>query len=231
MGRADTTQENTLSHTGQTFGSENVTLSQNQSDGKASVVEFTTPREYEKTEYVGKRHATRFVPRCMETVDSAAADGVLSLDARIQPVAGEPDIEDQDYPAVVAYNTTQGKEAEITDLDYAQNTVTLADSDYAENDTVKLYPIITEGAVQYEGINQFDQLEGPAFKWQTPVYRFHDMEQDKRGTEVNLDGSVTFSRHETLRFTLESPRTLVWEDADYPGSYVSTFQQKVDITL
>lgn len=227
---AEQTQENTLSHTAQTLGDEAVELYQNKDARQTAVISFTNPREFEQIDYVGRSHATRFVPRCRETM-SAPADGVASLDARIQPVAGEPHIEDQDYPAVVAYNVTQGAEIGIEKLDYAQNEVHLNTNDIADTDDIKLFPIITEGEIQYQGVNQFDQLEGPAAKWQTPVYRFHDMEQDKRGTEVNLDGSVTFSRHETLEFTLESPRTLVWEDADYPGSYVSTFQQKVDITL
>ena len=233
MAGADRTQENTLSHTASTFGADAVDLIENQTNpqDKSPVISFTGPKEYERTEYVGRRHPTKFVPRTVEEFEAAGNE--FDLEGRIQPVAGERRLSDQDYPAVEVMNVTQDMEIDLDDIEvsYSTGTVTIPDDQVADGDTVKVYPIVTEGTAQFVGINQFDQQEGPTDKWETPLYRWHDMEQGKRGTEVNLQGRIKFGRNESMELHVDSPRTIVWEEADYPGAYVSSFEQKVEITL
>lgn len=230
MAGADQTQENTLSHTSGAFPSDKVELLQNQvqPQNKSPVIAFIGPDEFEDTEYVARRHHTNFVPR---TVEEHTADntGSIDLSARIQPVAGERELDRQDYPAVVLVNVDQGSEVEITDVDYAAGTISF--SAQPNDETLKAFPIITEGTAQFQGVNQFDQVEGPADRWETPLYRWHDMKQDKRGTRVNLQGRISFSRSERLEFVVDSPHEVVWEDPDYPEAFVSKFEQKVEITL
>lgn len=231
---ADKVQEYTLTQAGGVLGADFVDTQQNQTSPQrpTSVISFEVPREYEKISYVGRRDATRFVPRTMETISGTTGDDtVVSLTADIQPVAGETALEDQDYPAVVAYNVDQAAQVDIADIDYAANEVTLA-TDPADTETVKLYPIITEGNVQYQGRNQFEQVEGPVYNWPTPIYRFHDFKQLQQGREINLHGSVDWTRYEKVEFLVDSPRQVVWQDSDYPlGEWVSTFEQDVEITI
>lgn len=233
MGRADRTQQNSISHTGNTFGEDKVELMNNQTDpvDKSPVISFEGPQQYEQTEYVGRRHPTNFVPRTVEEHE-ADGSGEVTLDARIQPVAGEEDVDEQDYPAVQIVNTAgeESEELEIEDVDYAAGTVHLAE-EQTDGDALKAYPIITTGTAQYQGVNQFGQIEGPADKWETPLFRWHDMDQEKRGTRVKLQGRVEWGRHEQLELHVESEEEVVWEDEDYPGAYVSSFEQQVEITL
>lgn len=228
---ADRIQENTLSHTASTFGEEYVDLLTNQSEPveRSPVISFEGPPEYENTRYVGRQHNTFFVPR---TVEEHTADnsGSLTVNSAIQPIAGETDLERQDYPVAVLVNVTDGGTVvDITDVDYATNTLHFAAQD--NGDTLKAYPIITEGVCQYQGVNQFGQIEGTLDKWSVPLYRFHDMEQDKRGTRVNLQGAIDFSRSERFELLVESPHTVVWEDEHYPDAFVSRYEQKVEISL
>jgi len=230
-------QEYTISHTGSVLdpdGDGLVERFQNQvsPQRETPILEFECPRKFEEIRYVGRRDPTRFIPRTVESITGSAGDDtVVSLTADIQPPHGETDPNDQDYPPVVAYNVDQGAEVAIDSVDYAANTVTLA-SDPADTETVKLWPIITEGSIQFEGVNQFNQVEGPVYNWETPVRKWHDFEQNKRGTEINLHGRIFWSRYERLRVTMDSPRQIVWEDSDYPrGAYVSTFEQDVEIQL
>lgn len=227
-------QRYTISHTANVLGEEYVERSQNQVDPQreTAVLSLEGPRKFERLEYVGRRDATRFVPRTMETVTGTADDDtVVSLDANLQPVAGEEDIDDQEYPAVVAVNASTGDQLEIADIDYSANEVTLG-SDPADGEEVKLYPILNEGTVQLRALNQFNQVIGHVYPWSTPVYRWHDYKQLKRGTEVNLQGRVSWGRYERVEVMLDSPRQIVWQDEDYPeGEYVSTFEQDLTIQL
>jgi hypothetical protein len=156
---------------------------------------------------------------------------VVTLTADIQPIHGEEAIEDQDYPVVIAYNVDQATEIDISAVDYSANEVTLAD-DPADTETVKLWPVITEGTLHFRGLNQFGQIEGYVYPWSTPLYRWHDFKQLQRGREVNLHGSIEWTRYEVLQVVMDSPRQIVWEDADYPqGEFVSTFEQDVEIAI
>lgn len=231
---ADQTQQYTITHTGGVLGEDNVTTATNQTSPQreTAILSFTGARKFEEIEYVGRRDATRFVPRTTETLTGSADDDtVVSLEANIQPIAGEEDLDDQDYPVVVAYNVTQGTEIELADVNYATNEVTLA-SDPADGDSVKLWPIMTDGQIQFRLVNQFGQEEGRVYPWTTPIYRWHDFPQLKAGREINLHGSVTWQENETVEVLLDAPQEITWEDADYPhGQYVSTFDQDVEITL
>jgi len=172
----------------------------------------------------------RFVPRTRQTVTGSTGDDtVVALDNDIQPIAGEETIDDADYPVAVAYNVTQGAQVEIVDVNYATNEVTLG-TDPADGDEVKVWPILADGTLKAEGFNTFDQSAGVLFQWGYPLRRFHDMEQNRRGREVNLHGRAKWKRDETLAFRIDSPHAIVWEDDDYPaGAYVSTFEVDVEI--
>jgi len=231
---ADQTQEYTLSQTGGLLGTDMVTTASNQTapQRETSIISFEVPRKFSEIEYVGQRDATRFVPRTTESITGTAGDDtVVTLQANIQPIAGEEEIADQDYPVCVAYNVTQGVQVDISSIDYATDEVTLA-TNPADGDTVKLWPIMGDGEVQFRLVNQFGQEEGRVYPWATPLYRWHDFPQLKRGREINLHGSVTWKENETVEVLLDAPQAITWEDADYPeGQYVSTFEQDVEITL
>ena len=231
---ADQTQEYTLSHTGSTLGESYVTTQPNQTgpQRETAIITFECPRKFAAIEYVGQRDATRFVPRTTESITGSANDDtVVDLEANIQPVAGEEALDDQDYPVVVAYNVTTGTHYEIADVDYATDQVTLG-TDPADGDEVKLWPIMGDGDVQFRLVNQFAQEEGRVYPWATPLYRWHDFPQLKRGREINLHGSVTWEENETVEVLLDAPQAITWEDPDYPeGQFVSTFEQDVEITL
>lgn len=242
---ASTIQRYTASHTGNVLGEEYVDTMQNQTEPQreSAILAFEGPKKFESLEYVGNRDSTRFIPRSVETDtytdDDAsgaleAGERTTALAANLQPVAGEKELGEQDYPAVVAANVTQGVQINASDLtlDYAADEVTVAESAVADGDDVKFWPIINEGTVQYRALNQFDQVEGTVYPWPTPVYRWHDFEQLKRGTEVNLQGRVSWGRYETVEVLLDSPRQIVWKDADFPeGEFVSTFEQDLSIHL
>lgn len=224
----------TISHTGGELGSDAVTLSQNQVDPQrpTPILEWTCPRKYESVRYVGRRDPTRFVPRTMESFDGSTGDDTVhEVDAVLQPIAGETDLEDQDYPVVVAVNVASGDEIEVVDIDYGTNEVTLG-TDPADGETVKLYPILTEGSIKFQGRNQLGQREGTLYPYGTPPYIWHDMAQYQEGREVNLHGNARWGRQETLEVLLDSPQQIIWEDDDYPlGGYVSRLEQDVRIEL
>lgn len=231
---ADQTQEYTLSHTGGVLGDQYVTTAANQvaPQRETAIIGFECPRKFSSIEMVGKRDATRFVPRTTESISGSTGDDtVVSLNANIQPIAGEEKLAEQDYPVCVVYNVTTATRYDIVAVDYATNEVTLG-TDPANGDTVKLWPIMGDGEVQYRLVNQFGQEEGRVYPWTTPLYRWHDFPQLKRGREINLHGSVTWDENETVEFLLDAPQAITWTDADYPdGEFVSTFEQDVEITL
>jgi hypothetical protein len=228
------TQPYTISHTGTVLeeaGEDAVTLSQNQvsPQRETEIAEFTCPSNFDAIQYVAERDPIRFKPRTKETFSGDGATTTFDLSARIQRVAGEDKLDDQPYPAVVA--VADGAEADIESIDYAAGTVTLASAPADSTDNVHLFPIITEGTVKLVGENSLGQDEGPLYPWGHPIYRWHDMEQDRRGTEVNLQGSAIWERNETLVMMLDSPRQIVWEDDDYPEAYPSELEIDVQITF
>lgn len=236
MATAPQVQERVISHTGSQLGADMVTLSQNQTAPQLDtpVIAFECPDMFEWVEYQGARHPTEAVFRTVQTVSGTAGDDtVVDVAANLQPIAGEEALADQEeiaYPAVIAADDA-GNEVAIDSIDYAANTVTLA-ADPADGTDYYLYPVITDGTVQYRGVNQFDQVEGPLSEWSTPVYKFADYDQLKRGTEVNLQGGIRWDTFERLELTVDSSHSVTWTHAQYPrGQYVSQFKQRVDIHL
>jgi len=228
-------QDHTISHTGSVLDTpteEKVTLYQNQTSPQrlTEVVQFTCPDKFDGIFYNAARDAIRFEPRSKETVASGDVDGsgTYTLDADLIPIAGETEVDDQPYPTVQAVQN--GSFLAIESIDYATGEVTLAD---AEDDTQDLhfYPVVVEGTLKMRGVNQLDQPEGPLFKWPFPLYRFADVEQDKRGQEVNLDGRIDWARNETLEVQIDSPRQIVWDDADHPDPFVSMLEVDVRIAF
>lgn len=221
-----------LTHTFNEVGSSNGTLSQNTASTNSPVLQWACPRKYKHIRYAGGRHRTKFIPRYMESITGTTGDDTtVSLSGDIQPVTGESDVADMPYDPVVAYNVDQATEVSISSYDFAANEVTLA-SDPADTETVKLYPIITEGTVQYRGLDQFDHEIAPLDEWSTPVHVFHDFDQNKNESEIHLIGAAQWAENETLALYMDSPRQIVWQDSDYPrGQYVSTIEQRVDVTV
>lgn len=231
MAGAARIQTRTISHTGSELGEEYVSLLANQTSPQreSAVISFEVPRKYESLTFDGETHSTKFVPRTME---QKASDGTTTVpvDAKIQPVAGEEDVADQVHPVAVVVDTTAGTELEVVSADYAANTVEVASAPALDN-VLKVYPILAEGTVKMQGVNQFGQVEGAVNKWSLPIYRFHDFNQDEAGFEINLQGRMQWGRNETLEILVDSPHAVVWEDVDYPGAFVSTLEQRVDIEL
>lgn len=221
-------QERVISHTGSELSDGAVTLSQNQNDPQLAtpVVGFECPRKYEWIEYQGRRHATKGEFRTVQEVAGTAGDDTLvDVEANLQPIAGQ---EDDAYPVVVAADDA-GNEVEVTNVDYAANQVTLG-ADPADGVSYYIFPVITTGTVQFRGINQFGQVEGTLSEWATPIYRFADFDQNKRGTEINLQGRARWDHYETIELVVDSPRQVVWTHANWPrGEYATKFEQRVDI--
>lgn len=226
-------QRRTLTNQGGAIEEEFVTLETNQIDPQMDtpVITFECPKSYSWIHFNGSNHPTRFVPRRVQEVSGTANDDtVVALDNDIFPIAGEPKIEDQEFPVVVAADA-DGNEVEIENVDYATNEVTLA-QDPADGATWYVYPVVTEGTLNVRGLNQFDQKQGTLSEWGKPLYRFSDFPQLKRGTKINLDGEVRWTHNERIQFIVDSPYEIAWTHAAYPnGAYVSEFEQDVDIKL
>ena len=238
------TQQYTISHTGSVLGEDEVEVSTNQvAPRRESVIlTFECPDNYDAINYVGKRDATRFVPRTLteETVADADGDGNLSADERtvavdgdLSAVAGERDLDEQPYPVVQVVNVTTGERVpnDGLDVDYARNEVTVSEDHVSGGDTLKVFSVMVDGTFKFYGVNALGQDEGPIDRYGFPIRRFADMKQDKRGTEINLDGSVTWEPFETLQVRLDAPQEIVWTDDDHPEAYVSTFEQDVEISF
>lgn len=238
------TQPYTISHTGSVLGDDAVDAQQNQTSPQREtpVLTFECPDNFDKIDYVGRRDPTRFIPRTVEsfTIGDDDGDAALQTDERtvdvsaeLQPITGETEMAEQPYPVVEAVNVTQGVEIDTADLtvDYAANTVEIADSAVAIDDDVKVYPVVVEGTLKFYTANALGQTEGPVYKWDFPLRRFADMPQDKRGTEINLNGSATIETFDELQVHIDSPHAVTWTDADYPGAFVSSFEQDVTISV
>lgn len=221
-------EEYTVSHTGSVLGDDFVTLETNQTSParRDPVISFECPDKFQQLEYVGPQHPIRFEPRTVEQFDGSDGTGPYSLEATLQPIAGETELEEQMYPVVEAVDLDDGSEIDIESVDYHANEVTLAQ---APTGSVKFYPILTDGTVKWGGENALGQDQGTLYPWGFPVFRFHDMDQIRAGREITMQGRATWSHNEELQLRLESEQGIVWEDADYPGAYVSEIE--VDLTI
>jgi len=222
-----------LTHTFTEVGADNGSLHQNTPDVNSPILQWTCPRKYSSIRYAGGRHKTKFIPRYKESLTGSTNDDtVVTLSGDIQPITGESQLDEMPYQPVVAYNVTQ--DIDYTDdltYDFSANEVTLP-SDPADGDNVALFPIITEGTIQYRGLDQFSHEIAPLDEWSTPVHVFHDFDQNKNESEIHLIGAAQWNENETLSLYLDSPRQIVWEDSEYPhGQYVSTIEQRVDVSV
>lgn len=225
----------TLTHRGDEVGDTNVELLQNTVGVMSPVLKWTCPRKFKRIDYAAGVHPTRFVPRTVEEVtDDGVVDGAttdFALATNIHPIAGEPVLSDQPWPAVVAYDVTAGAEVAIDSIEYGSNTVSLANAPAMGND-LKFYPVIGDGNVQYRGIDQFNHEVGSLDNWGTPIQDFSDHDQMKQDSMIHLVGSITYRENEVWALYVNSPQQVVWTDADYPrGEYVSTIEQKVDVSV
>lgn len=222
-----------LTQTGSEVGDSQVTLNTNATGREDDIISWECPRKYAAITYAAGRHKTNFTPRTREDYSGDGAQTTFALTADFFPVHGEDDPADANYPPVVVANVTQDMEYAQEDLvyDYDANEVTLPSAP-ASGDTVAFYPILTEGELKYMGYDQFDHPIAALDQWGVPLHRFHDFDQAKRQTEVHLVGAATWEESEKLVARLDSPREIVWEDADYPrGKYASSIEQFVDIDV
>ena len=229
------TQPYTISHTGSVLedgGEDAVWLHTNLVDPQreSEIAEFRCPTNFEEISWVGSRDAIRWVPRTHEELEGHS-DADLSVEADIQPIAGEPDVEDQEYPAVVVVVGGEDVTDSIEHIDYSGGTVTLAEEAAPEDDDVHLFPIVRDGTVRLRGRNALDQHTGPVYPWASPIHKWHDQEQNRQGSEVRLNGSLTWRRNEVLEFLVDSPEEIVWEHEEYPESFVTTLEIDCQITF
>lgn len=226
-------QQYTIGHTGSVLDPNDeggiVTLEQNQvsPQRETPVATFKCPDNFDSISFVGNRDATRFVPRYKDTYDGTGSKTTFSVSGDLIPVVGETAIEEQPYPVVVA--VADGSEATIASVDYNANEVTLDSAPSNGTDNVHLFPVVATGTVKIRGLNTLDQPTQPIYPWAFPIYRWHDLRQGKRGTEINLNGSLRWDRDEKMQVMVDSPRQIVWDDSDYPDAYVSALEIDVEI--
>lgn len=220
-----------LTHTGREVDSENVELLENSANSNSPVIKWTCPRKFSTIRYAGGQHKTKFVPRSREE-NAGQADATYALDADIAAPSGETHEADYPYDPVVAYDLTAGTEVAIADYNFATNEVTLDSNDFTSGNDVAYWPVIIEGTIQYRGLDQFDHEIAPLDEWSTPIHVFNDFDQHRNETEIHLVGAAQWEENETLALFMDSPRQLVWEDADYPrGTYASHIEQRVDVSV
>lgn len=221
-----------LTHTGGEVGSSKVTLTQNTANQNGPILEWECPRKFERIVYAGGRHYTKFRPRYKETFSGDGATTTFSLTGDVAPVHGEPTLDDQQFPAVVAYDSAASSELTVDSIDYAANDVTFASAPSSGTDNVEVWPILVEGEIQYRGLDQFGHEIAPLHEWGIPIRVFSDFNQDKNETQIHLVGAAQWRESETLAIYLDSPRQIVWTDTNYPdGQYVSTIEQRVDVDV
>lgn len=221
-----------LTHTFSEIEEENGERRQNTPDRNTPVLEWTCPRKYERIQYAGGRHKTKFIPRYHQSHTAAGGEEAVGTSDIIQPVVGETDPDDMPYSPVVAYNETQ--DADITDdleFDFAMNEVTLPASTNAD-DSVHLFPVMVTGTVQYRGLDQFGHEIAPLDEWSTQMHVFHDFDQNQNNTEIHLIGAAEWNESETLALYIDAPEQIVWEHDHYPrGQFASTIEQRVDVSV
>lgn len=227
-------QRRTLDHVGNEVGADNVSRD-------AAGIEWTAPRKYDSVMFNGQRHVTRLTLRYKNAseVQDGTTDETFGLTSGFYPVNGETALDDQPEgrEAVVAVNQTTGNaipQSAITP-DYANDRVTIASSEISTGDFVFMFPLLQEGSVQVEGINQFGQSEGVANRFGVNLAEWSDVNTNEDGREVRMSGAVKLARDETMRIDVDSPETIAWTDGAYESAfgeqYISTVSQKVDVEL
>lgn len=222
----------TLSHRGSEVGSENVALSQNSPDTYTEVISWECPRKFEVIDYAGGIHPTYAELRYLETFSGDGTTTTFALTGDVIAVAGEELLEDQPFDSIVAYDTAGGAELTVDSINYAADEVTFTSAPATGTDNVKIWPVLAEGTAKYVGIDQFNHEIGSLDDWGTAIHTFADHDQLKSTSTIHLTGRASWSENETLALHVDSPRQVVWTDADFPrGEYVSQFRQKVDVSV
>lgn len=222
----------TLNHRGTEVGSSNVSRSQNTTGRYDEILRWTIPKKYVELVLSGGKHYTKAEIRTTESITGTSGDDTtVSLNTNIVPIAGETTVADQPFPVAVAYNVTQSTQYTVSNPDYEANTITLG-TNPSSGDTVKIWPVMTEGVLQYRGENAFNQQVGPLDEWGTPAHVFADFDQEKNTTQVHLPGAARFEDDEALVLLYDAPRQITWTDTDFPnGQYVSKVEQRVDVQV
>lgn len=228
--RGVTNDRRTITHRGSELDPSNVNRKQNVTGQETPILEWTGPRKYSRIEYAAGVHPTFAELRAMEEVAGISSE-TQTLSTNFVPIDGEPDLDDQPFEAVVAVDVTAGSKVALSDIDYIDNTVTIDSADYTGGNDYKFYPVIADGHVKYRGIDQMNHDIGSLDKWGTPLVAFSDHDQKKADSRIHLLGSAAWGEEETIAVNIESPDQVVWEDADWPGAYVSEFRQRVDVTV
>lgn len=214
------------------LGSDNVTLTQNTTDERSSIVRFTVPKKFSRLRLDTDRHETKFVPRTKEsglTVQDDSGDLYVSVTGDLTPISGETELSEQDFQVAHAVDST-GAEVAVTKVDYARDRVYLDSTAVTAGDSVDVFHVITQGNIYVRVKDVFQNVGDVLSQFGFPVRVFSELEQNNRRNRPHLSGGARLGSDETLEILFESPRQIVWEDADYPaGEYVSQIAQRVEL--
>lgn len=227
-----TNDTRTFNHRGTEVGSSNVTLSQNTAGSLTNVLSWTIPKKFKRAVIAGGKHFTKAHLRSKETASGDGSTTTFTLTADIVPTGGETQPADQPEPTVVAYDTDAGAELEIESYDFDQDEVTFKSAPNNATDNIELWPLMTEGTFQFRAADSFGQQVGPLNEWGVPIHVFPDSDQSKSSMQIYVPGAGRWTENEEILVLVDSPRQVVWEDANYPqGQYVSTLEQRVDVQV
>lgn len=222
--------EKSLTQAGNTVGSTNVTLSQNQPNVDSDVIEITVPERFEEIEYDGGQHNIRWVPRTKEVASGDGTTATFSLSTDLIRIAGEEQVSEQDTPVLVAYDSAAGSKLTVDSVDYAADQVTFASAPSTGTDNVHMFPVLASGRLKIWGVDQFGNKERATTDFGFQIRNFADKHQRKEGSRPHIPGGVEAQQNERIALTLDSGSQVVWEDSNYPnGQYVSTLEIDADV--
>jgi hypothetical protein len=222
-----------LTHTGTEVGTNNLELQQNAANREDWVLEWTCPRKYDSITYSAGDHLTKFSPRSREGVDGDGATSTFTVEANIDPPNGEVIVDQMDYQPIIAIDTADGDaQLTVSGYDFDANEVTFEETPTVGSGNVVMWPIMTEGIIKLIGHDQFNNAVAALDTWGIPLHVFNDFDQAQNMTQVHLTGAATWQESEHLVVYLDSPRQIVWDDAEFPeGQYASTMEQRVDVNV
>lgn len=221
-----------LTHTGSEVGESNVERQTNEPNREDEVLAWTCPRKFDSIVYSAGDHITKFQPRYRENADGDGSQTTFQVSGRIMPPNGETYIPNMAYQPVVAIDNTDGSQLEVESYNFDTNEVTFKSAPASGTGNVVMWPILTDGIVKYIGHDQFDNSVAALDTWGIPLHVFNDFNQSKNMTQIHLTGAATWEESERLVVYIESPFSIVWEDAEFPnGQYASTIEQRVDVNV
>lgn len=227
-----TNDTRTFNHRGTEVGASNVTLSQNQPGSHTEILRWTIPGKFKRAVIAGGKHFTKAHLRSKELASGDGSQTTFSLTADIVPTGGETTPADQPEPTVVAYDSNAGSQLTVESYDFDANQVTFATAPNNATDNVEIWPLISEGTFQFRANDSFGQQVGPLNEWGVPLHVFPDSDQSKSSMKIYIPGAGRWTENEAIVVYVDSPRQVVWEDANFPeGQYVSTLEQRVDVQV